>query len=135
MRKGLAVLAVVGAMVMIGCGSTNVYTQQKTILHKGVMYNIGAVQRVSSSIVAKSADGTSVDVANVDKSGLKKMLEESRPLVVVVTLLLDDQEVQLAAHQVDSWSTFKTVRRFHDDQMEKVRKFMAEPKKAQLKLD
>ena len=57
-RYLIVALALVGIMALGGCGSTKVYTADKTIVYNGDLYNMGNVQRIGSRIEGQTSDGT-----------------------------------------------------------------------------
>lgn len=121
-------------LTLAGCGSTKVYTADKTIVYNGALYNMGTVQRVSSRIDGQLPDGGSVDMRTLDKKGVEALLKESGPVMVSAIVEMDSQEMLYQRVRVEKYSEYnKLVGRF-EDAIEDINDFMGDKKKTQLKL-
>ena len=129
-----AFLLAVGMIALAGCGSTKVYTADKTILYNGSIYNMANVQQVSGRIEGQLPDGSTVNMKTLDKKGVEALLKENKEVVVSTVVGMDDQEMVYQRALVKKYSDYsKMVSRF-DGAMSDIGKFMADKKKTQLKL-
>ena len=73
----MALLAVVPGLA--GCGSTKVYTAEKTLVYRDNLYNLGQVQQVGSRIdlapAGGQAEGERRPVGREDRSHGKPLVE------------------------------------------------------------
>jgi hypothetical protein len=122
-------------MLSIGaCGSTKVYTAQKTVVYNGSLYNMSNVQKVSSSIIGTKANGDTVNMRTLDKKGVEALLQQESSIVVRTSVEMDTQEMVYQNARVSKYSDYsKMVKRF-DGALNNINKFMADKKKTQLKL-
>ena len=117
-----------------GCGSTKVYTADKTIVYKGSLYNMGNVQRIGSRVDGQLADGTTVNMKGMDKKGVEGLLKENGEVMVSMVVEMDDQEMVYVRTRVSRYSDYSKMQKRFDSAMEDITKFMADKKKTQLKL-
>jgi len=129
------VLLLFAIMLSIGaCGSTKVYTADKTVVYNGSLYNMSNVQKISSTIVGTKANGDTVNMRTLDKKGVEALLKEESSIVVKSTVMMDTQEMVYQNARVSKYSDYsKMVNRF-DGALNDINKFMADKKKTQLKL-
>lgn len=134
--KGLsAVLLGACLMMLAGCGSTKVYNSNKTISFRDSVYNVTDVKIYSSKTEAIITDDESVDLRDADRKRIKGLLEQHSTLFVRQTLSLDDLEIVYQTISVDSWSDFNRMNKQFESANEKLKKFLADPKKTQIDLD
>jgi hypothetical protein len=127
-------LLAVAMIALAGCGSTKVYTADKTITYNGSIYNMGNVQQVSGRVEGQLPDGSTVNMKTLDKKGVEALLKENGEVVVSTTVGMDDKDMVYQRARVKKYSEYdKMVDRF-DDAMSDISKFMADKKKTQLKL-
>ncbi len=127
----LLVLLVAG---LTGCGSTKVYTAQKTIVYNGEIYNLGNTQRVGSRIDGLKADGQTVNMRGMDRKGVEALLDDNDSLMVSAIVEFDQTEMIYQRVRITKYSEYsKLVKRF-DRALNDIGKFMANKKKTQLKL-
>ena len=133
-RYLIVALALVGIMALGGCGSTKVYTADKTIVYNGDLYNMGNVQRIGSRIEGQTSDGTTIDMKNMDKKAVEGALKENGELMVTMAVEMDDQEMVYMRTRVDRYSDYSKMKKRFDGAMKDISRFMADKKKTQLKL-
>lgn len=119
---------------LAGCGSTKVYTADKTIVYNGALYNMGTVQRVSSRIEGQLPDGGSVDMRTLDKKGVEALLKQGAPVMVSAIVEMDSQEMLYQRVRVEKYSEYNKLAGRFEDAMEDINDFMGDKKKTQLKL-
>ena len=128
------VLLALGMIALAGCGSTKVYTAEKTIVYKESLYNLSGVQQVGSRIDGQAADGSTVNMRSLDKKGVEKLLKDNPDMVVTTLVVMDDNEMVYERRQVKKYSDYSKMEGRLDDAMKDISKFMADGKKTQLKL-
>lgn len=120
--------------VLSGCGSTKVYTADKTVTYNGALYNMGNVQRIAPSIEGQLPDGSTRDMRGMDKKAVESLLKEQSPLTVTTAVALDDQKMVYERKSVKKYSDYSKMAKNLDGAMKDINKFMADKKKTQLKL-
>ena len=133
-HRVFVVLLALGMIALAGCGSTKVYTAEKTILYKDSLYNLSGVQQVGSRIDGQAADGSTVNMRSLDKKGVEKLLKENPEMVVTTLVVMDDKEMVYERRQVKKYSDYSKMASRLDGAMKDISKFMADGKKTQLKL-
>lgn len=135
-RAGLLPLILLAACVSMvaGCGSTKVYTADKTIVYGGALYNMGNVQRITSRVDGQLPDGTRVDMRTLDKKGVEALLQQSAPVTVSAIIQMDSQEMPYQRAAVKKYSEYRKLADRLDDAIDDINDFMADKKKTQLKL-
>ena len=99
-RYGFVLLLAVGMIALAGCGSTKVYTAEKTMTYKDNIYNLSATQQVGSRIDGKAADGTTINLRTLDKKGVEAQLKANPGMVVTTLVTMDDKEMVYERKQV-----------------------------------
>jgi hypothetical protein len=133
--KRLAVfLLAVCILSLAGCGSTKVYTIQKTITYKGELYNMATVQRVSPVVEGKLPNGDVENMRGMDKRDVEDLLDGNSPIIVSMIIEMDSQELVYERRSVTKYSEFSSMKKNFDRAMSKINKFMANKKSTQLKL-
>ena len=123
------------ALLMAGCGSTKVYTTEKTMVYKGNLYNLSQVQQIGSRVDLALPSGEAVDTNTLDKKRFQSLVKEHKTLTLSTVLLLDANEVVYERSQIDSYSDYtKHLKRF-DKAKKEIADFMSDAKATQLKLD
>jgi hypothetical protein len=130
----LLLLAAVAMLLAAGCGSTKVYTADKTIAYNGNLYNMANVQRIGSRIDGNLPDGSTVKMKNLDRKEVEALLKEHPELMVSTIVEMDEQDMIYQRLRVKKYSEYdKMVDRF-EGAMKDISKFMADKKQTQLKL-
>ena len=131
----LAVSLFLACMLALGgCGSTKVYTADKTIVYKSTIYNLGNVQRIGSRIDGQLADGTTVNMTNLDKKAVEGVLKDNGEVTVSMIVELDAQEMVYLRTRVSKYSDYNKMKNRFDSALNDITKFMGDKKKTQLKL-
>lgn len=131
-----AVLLVLAACVLSlsGCGSTKVYTADKTVVYNGTIYNLGNVQKVGSRVEGLAPDDTVINLRGKEKKEIEALLKENESMVVSTVVELDSQELVYQRSRITKYSEFSKMSKRFDGAMKDISKFMADKKKTQLKL-
>jgi len=135
LARQLAVGLLLGCLLALGgCGSTKVYTADKTVVYKSNLYNLANVQRIGSRVEANLADGSTVNMTNMDKKGVEAVLKENGEVMVSMVVELDDQDMVYLRTRVSRYSDYNKMKKRFDGAQQDITKFMADKKKTQLKL-
>lgn len=133
--KYLVVLVLaVAVLSMAGCGSTKVYTAQKSIVYRGEIYNLGNIQKVSSRVEGQLPNGDMVNMRGMDKKAVEGLLKESSPVMTSAIVELDNKDMVYRRGPVTKYSEYSSMMKSFDRAMNDISKFMADKKKTQLKL-
>lgn len=131
----LIVFLVMAAIGLNGCGSTKVYTADKTIVYNDNLYNMANVQQVSGRIEGKLPDGSIVDMKTLDKKGVEALLKDNSQIMVSTVVGMDDRTMVYQSAEVKSYTGYRRMVDSFDDAMSDINKFMADKKRTQLKLN
>ncbi len=132
-RSG-AFLALVAMLFLAGCGSTKVYTANKTIVYGGDLYNMTTVQRIGSRVDGTPADGEMINMRTLDKKEVEALLKEHSSLVVSAIIEMDSQEMVYRHGRITKYSQYSSMMKSFDRALNDINKFMANKKSTQLKL-
>lgn len=132
-RAGCALLLVCLAL-STACGSTKVYTADKTVIYRDSIYNISNVQRLTAREVAKTPGGQEVDLANMDKNALQDFFKTNSGSMVTMSVEMDDEEMVYLRAKVDDYGEYSRLERRFESAMKDITKFMGDKKKTQLRL-
>jgi len=132
-RFGFFLLVV--CMFSLGaCGSTKVYTADKTIVYNSNLYNMSNVQRIGSRVEAYLPGDEVVDLRRLDKKGVEALIKEHDEIMVGAIVEMDQKEMVYRRVRVDRYSDYSKLTKKFDRAMSDIGKFMADKKKTQLKL-
>ena len=133
--KGISIfLLAISILALSGCGSTKVYTANKTLVHSGDIYNLSAVQRVGSRVEATLPNGDVINPQGMDKKEFNALLNEHQSVLVASIVELDSQEFVYERKRVSKYSDYTNMMKRRDTAMNNIRKFMADKKKTQYTL-
>ena len=133
--RKLAVGFLLACLVALGgCGGTKVYSTDKTIVYRDNIYNMGNVQRIGSRIDGQLADGTIVNMTNMDKKGVEGLLKDNGEVLVSMYVEMDDREMVYLRQRVSRYSDYSKMKKRHEGALKDISRFMADKKKTQLKL-
>ncbi len=133
-KRIVVLLLLAGIVALPGCGSTKVYTNDKTLVYRGELYNLSNVQRLGSRVEGKLPNGDKVNMKQMDKKEINRLLDEHESFVVTSYVEMDDKEMVFQNSRVDSYSDVSKMTKNIDSAMSKIQKFMANKKSTQLKL-
>jgi len=127
----LAILLSVG---LGGCGSTKVYTADKTIVYQDSVYNVSNVKIFTRKSTGTLVDGSTVNLANMEEQAFMEILAASPTVKVRQEFLLDEAALVYREMQISSWKEFKKLGKQFSSASKDLNKFLADSKKTQLKL-
>ncbi len=122
------------AASLVGCGSTKVYTADKTVVYKDSVYNVSNVKVFTVKNEAVLADKSTVDLKGMDKKGFNALLDKEKSVFVSQGFMLDQDELVYQAKTVDSWSDLNKMNNRFSSAHKDLTKFLGDKKKTQLKL-
>lgn len=122
-------------LVLSGCGSTKVYTANKTIVYGGNIYNMSTVQRIGSRVEGVPAEGDMINMRTLDKKGVQALLKENSSVLVSAIVEMDGQEMVYRHSRITKYSEYSNMMKSFDRALNDITKFMADKKKTQLKLN
>lgn len=135
MATRFGVFLLVACMLTLGaCGSTKVYTADKTIVYNNNLYNMANVQRIGAKVEGYLPGNEVVDMSRYDKKGVESLLKEHEEIMVATIVEMDDREMIYQRRKVDRYSDYSKMMKSFDGAMKNINKFMADKKKTQLKL-
>lgn len=120
--------------LMAACGSTKVYTADKTVIYRDSIYNISNVQRITSKKLAVTPAGQEVNLASMDTKALKAFFKDNPGSTVNLYMEMDDQQLTYVQTKVDSYNDYSRLASRYDKALKDLTKFMGDKKKTQLKL-
>lgn len=126
----LAILVV----TLAGCGSTKVYTADKTMIYNGSLYNMAAVKQITSRVDGQLPDGSTVNMRQLDKKAIRDLFKKNPEVVVSTMVLMDGQELVYQRAQVEKSSQYDSMVKRFDRALNDIAKFMGDKKKTQLTL-
>lgn len=133
--KYLTALLVFASIIALpGCGSTKVYTADKTLVYGSNLYNLSNVQRLGSRVSGKLPNGDEVNLERLDKKAINDLLDEHSSLLVTTAIEMDDKGFIYQNVRVKKYSDYSRVIKNQQSAMGKINKFMANKKSTQLKL-
>ena len=131
----IAVFFVLGAILLTGCGSTKIYTPDKTVEYQGSIYNVSEVKQLSTRMEAVPSSGDAIDLKGYDSKRFDALVKEQGPMVVRTIISLDDRAVVYEQKQVQKGREFSKMQESLQDAYKDLSRFMGDGKKSQLKLE
>lgn len=128
-------LAVLGAVLLTGCGSTKIYTQDKTVEYQGSIYNVSEARQLSTRVEGTAAVGDVVNLQGYDSKRFEALVKERGPITVSSIISLDDKDIVYEQKQLQKGRDFSRMQESLQDAYEDLARFMADGKKTQLKLE
>lgn len=132
--RALTLMAVVmTALLLVACGGTKVYNNDKTVVYNGAVYNLSKVKQINTRNTGKLADESSVNLNGADRKQIESYLEQG-PMYVRMAFGLDDQEMLYRASSITKWSEYNNMLKSFERAGKQITSLMANKKKMQLKL-
>lgn len=133
MIAAACVVLAVGLM-LAGCGSTKVYTADKSVQYRGTIYNVSEVKRLSSRLETVPASGEPFELTGSDRRQFDALVKEQGPVTVRSLIVLDDGEMLFEQKTLESGREFERMQSDLVDVFKKISRFMADAQKTQLRL-
>ena len=127
-------ISIMAILLLVGCGGTKVYNNDKTVVYNGAIYNLSAVKQVNSKSIGKLSDDNTVNLKGVTKKEFEAYLKQYNKIYVRMSFQLDDQEMLYRASSVNRWSDYQKMLKSFEKAGKQITSLMSDKKKMQLKL-
>ena len=121
-------------LLLIGCGGTKVYKNDKTVVYNGAIYNLSNVAQINTKISGKLSDSKTIDLKGADRKQIEAYLKEYNPIYVRMVFDFDDREMLYRASSVETWSDYSRMQKSFESASKQITSLMGNKKKMQLKL-
>ena len=121
-------------LLLVGCGGTKVYKNDKTVVYNGAVYNLSNVAQISSKISGKLSDSNTVSLKGADRKQMEAYFNEYGSVYVRMAFDFDGKEMLYRASSVDKWGDYSKMLKSFDSAGNQITKLMGDKKKMQLKL-
>ena len=133
-RTLILAVSIMAMLLLVGCGGTKVYNNDKTVVYNGAIYNLSAVKQINSKSIGKLSDDNTVNLKGVTKKEFEAYLKQYNKIYVRMSFELDDQEMLYRASSVDRWSDYQKMSNSFEKAGKQITSLMSDKKKMQLKL-
>lgn len=130
----LVILLALCTVTLAGCGSTKVYTANKSMLYRDNLYNMTNVKQISSRVEGTLPSGEVKDMNGMDKKAVEALLKENSPVMVSMIVQMDENEMVYRRQKVTKYSEYSSMSKSFSKAMSSITKFMASSSSTQLKL-
>lgn len=134
MRNAFAATLAVLTLSLAGCGGTEVYTADKTMVYRDSIYNVSNVRVFTARNEAVIGDQQTVDLKGYDKSQFNALLAQNPSVFVRQVFMLDDIEMVYQAQSVASWKDYDRMNNRFEGATKDLTRFLADKNDTQLKL-
>ncbi|RLE32909.1 MAG: hypothetical protein DRJ61_08430 [Acidobacteria bacterium] len=134
MRKYSIIVVAIAVLVLAACGSTKVYTAEKTMTYKGSLYTLTGASKISSHVNGETSEGEILDLRSVNKAQFKALVEKHGVLEVTTSINIADEAVVAQTATVEKYSDLEKMTKNLNSKMKKIAKFMKDKKDTQLNL-
>ena len=133
-RRAGALILTFCMIALIGCGSTKVYTADKTMIYRDDLYNMSNVQRIGSRVDGKLENGEVVNLRDMERKQIENLLKENDEILVSMIVEMDDKEMVYLRSRVQKYSEYSNMAKRFERANKDIAKFMGNKKSTQLKL-
>ena len=127
-------LSLVAVFLLVGCGGTKVYKNDKTVVYNGAVYNLSKVMTIDSKISGKLSDSETVSLKGADRKQIEAYLKQYNSIYVRMAFDLDDKEMLYRASSVEKWSEYSKMQKSFESAGKQITSLLSNKKKMQLKL-
>jgi len=128
------IASVLTMLLLIGCGGTKVYKNDKTVVYNGAVYNLSNVMQIDSLNTGKLSDTKTVSLKGADRKQIEAYLKEYGSIYVRMAFDLDGKEMLYRASSVDNWSAYSKMQKSFESAGKQITSLLGNKKKMQLKL-
>ena len=133
-RASIMALSIVAVFLLVSCGGTKVYKNDKTVVYNGAVYNLSNVMTINSKISGKLSDSETVDLKGADRKQIEAYLKQYNSIYVRMAFDLDEKEMLYRASSVDKWSDYSKMQKSFESAGKQITSLLGNKKKMQLKL-
>ena len=133
-RMLVLAVSIMTMLLLVGCGGTKVYNNDKTVVYNGAIYNMSAVKQITAKTSGKLSDDNTVNLKGVTKKQFEAYLKEYGSIYVRMAFDLDGKEMLYRASSVNRWSDFQKMQKSFANAGKQITSLMSDKKKMQLKL-
>jgi hypothetical protein len=133
-RTLVLAVSIMAMLLLVGCGGTKVYNNDKTVVYNGAIYNLSAVKQIKPNSMGKLSDNNTVNLKGVTKKEFEAYLKQYNKIYIRMFFQLDDQEMLYRASSVSRWSDYQKMQKSFDNAGRQITSLMSDKKKMQLKL-
>ena len=133
-RTLILVASIMTMLLLVGCGGTKVYKNDKTVVYNGAVYNLSNVVQIDSLISGKLSDSNSVSLKGADRKQMEAYFEEYGSIYVRMAFDFDGKEMLYRASSVSKWGDYSKMLKRFENAGKQISSLMANKKKMQLKL-
>lgn len=133
-RTLILVASIMTMLLLVGCGGTKVYKNDKTVVYNGAVYNLSNVVQIDSLISGKLSDSNSVSLKGADRKQMEAYFEEYGSIYVRMAFDFDGKEMLYRASSVSKWGDYSKMLKSFENAGKQISSLMANKKKMQLKL-
>lgn len=128
------IIGALGVLALAACGSTRVYSPDKTVEYQGSIYNVSEIKQLSTRIEAVPSSGEPIDLTGYDSKRFDALVKEQGPVTLRGIISLDDAVLVYQQKQTDKSRDFSRMQDSLQDAYKDLSRFMGDAKKTQLKL-
>ena len=133
-RTLILAASIMTMLLLVGCGGTKVYKNDKTVVYNGAVYNLSNVVQIDSIISGKLSDSNSVSLKGADRKQMEAYFEEYGSIYVRMAFDFDGKEMLYRASSVSKWGDYSKMLKSFENAGKQISSLMANKKKMQLKL-
>lgn len=119
---------------VLACSSTRVVQGQKTVAHRGDIYNLTSVTKISSRIEAISPEGHTVNLKGVDSKQFQAFVADWGTVKATSYIDMDAQHMVYQTKNIKKHSELRRMERDLGSAMSSIQSFMKSKKSSQLNL-
>jgi hypothetical protein len=134
--KAVAAVLLVAASAFLatGCGSTKIYTPEKTVEYNGTIYNVSEVKQLSTRVETVPGSGDVIDLKGYDSKQFEALVNARGPVAVRTVISMDDRDMVYEQKSLQKGRDLDRMQDDLNDAYKKLTRFMADAGKPQLKL-
>ena len=133
-RTLILVASIMTMLLLVGCGGTKVYKNDKTVVYNGAVYNLSNVVQIDSLISGKLSDSNTANLKGADRKQIEAYFEEYGSIYVRMAFDFDGKEMLYRASSVNKWGDYSKMLKSFESAGKQISSLMGDKKKMQLKL-
>ena len=133
-RTLILAVSIMTMLLIVGCGGTKVYKNDKTVVYNGAVYNLSNVVQIDSLISGKLSDSNTANLKGADRKQIEAYFEEYDSIYVRMAFDFDGKEMLYRASSVNKWGDYSKMLKSFENAGKQITSLMGDKKKMQLKL-